>query len=84
VLADAVDKIRGYLSDPANRDANLYYEDKFALIWNINNSIRGFSLMGCIAGCHVGDPGKPYGKRRHSAQVRHAFHGGALKLRFAK
>ena len=53
------------LSDPKDKggDDNVYYEDKFALIWNINNSIKNFSQMGCMAACHVGEPGKPYGNK---------------------
>ena len=33
------------LTDPKDKggDDNLYYEDKLALIWNINNSIKGFT-----------------------------------------
>ena len=38
-------------------DDNVYYEDKFALIWNINNSIKGFSQQGCMTACHAGEPG---------------------------
>jgi Ethylbenzene dehydrogenase len=58
------------LSDQNDKggDNNLYYEDKFALIWNINNSIRGFSQMGCMAACHVGEPGKLYGNKYLSSE----------------
>ncbi len=53
------------LSDPNDKggDNNLYYEDKFAMIWNINHSIKGFSQLGCMAACHMGEPGKPYGNK---------------------
>src|SRR3954454_25290795 len=53
------------LSDPNDKggDDNIYYEDKFALLWNINNSIKNFSQMGCMAACHVGEPGKPFGNK---------------------
>lgn len=53
------------LSDPANKggDDNVYYEDKWSIIWNINNSIAGFDKMGCGAFCHAGEPGKPYGNK---------------------
>jgi len=53
------------LSDPDDKggDNNLYYEDKFALIWSIDNSIKGFDQYGCMATCHVGEPGKPYGNK---------------------
>jgi Ethylbenzene dehydrogenase len=53
------------VSDPDDKggDNNKFYEDKFALIWNIGNSIKNFSQMGCMATCHVGEPGKPYGNK---------------------
>jgi Ethylbenzene dehydrogenase len=53
------------LVDPNDKggDDNLYYEDKFALIWNIGNSIKNFTTLGCMAACHVGEPGKPYGNK---------------------
>jgi Ethylbenzene dehydrogenase len=53
------------LVDPNDKggDDNLYYEDKFALIWNIGNSIKNFSTLGCMAACHVGEPGKPFGNK---------------------
>jgi hypothetical protein len=53
------------LVDPNDKggDDNLYYEDKLALIWNIGNSIKNFSTLGCMATCHVGEPGKPYGNK---------------------
>ena len=35
-------------------DDNVYYEDKFAILWNIGNSIKGFSDQGCMAACHAG------------------------------
>jgi len=53
------------LSDPDDKggDNNKYYEDKFALIWNINNSIKGFDSQGCFALCHAGEQGKPFGNK---------------------
>jgi hypothetical protein len=53
------------LTDPKDKggDDNLYYEDKFALIWNINNSIKDFSQQGCMTACHAGEPGKPFGNK---------------------
>jgi len=53
------------LKDPKDQggDDNLYYEDKIALLWNINNSIKGFAQQGCMAACHAGEPGKPYGNK---------------------
>ena len=44
-------------------DDNVYYEDKFAMIWNIGNSIKNFGQVGCAATCHAGEPGKPYGNK---------------------
>ncbi|MBI3949534.1 MAG: ethylbenzene dehydrogenase [Acidobacteria bacterium] len=45
-------------------DDNVYYEDKLAFIWNIDNSIVGFNEgAGCFALCHAGEPGKPYGNK---------------------
>jgi hypothetical protein len=53
------------LADPKDKggDDNLYYEDKIALLWNINNSIKNFTQMGCMAACHAGEPGKPFGNK---------------------
>jgi hypothetical protein len=53
------------LVDPNDKggDDNVYYEDKFALIWNIAGSIKGFNEQGCMALCHAGEPGKPYGNK---------------------
>lgn len=52
------------LKDPDDKggDNNKYYEDKTALIWDING-ITGFQEQGCMATCHVGEPGKPYGNK---------------------
>ncbi len=50
------------LKDPDDKggDNNKYYEDKFAIIWNINTP--AFDQRGCFAGCHVGE-GKPFGNK---------------------
>lgn len=58
------------LSDPDDKggDNNLYYEDKMALLWSINDSIDKFPRQGCGVTCHLseeGDP-KPYGNK-HTA-----------------
>jgi len=52
------------LVDPDNKggDENVYYEDKWAFIWPINNSIKGFDQQGCGPMCHVGQ-GKPFGNK---------------------
>ena len=54
------------LADPNDKggDNNVYYEDKMAVIWNIDNSIFGFNeRFSCQAACHAGEPGKPYGNK---------------------
>jgi hypothetical protein len=56
------------LSDPENTggDDNMWYEDKFAFIWPINNSIDGFEEEGCFMACHSGDDddtGKAFGNK---------------------
>jgi hypothetical protein len=53
------------LSDPDDLggDNNVYYEDKLAVIWPINDSIEGFSERGCGTACHEGEDPKPYGNK---------------------
>ena len=50
------------LKDPNDKggDNNLYYEDKMAMIWNVNSP--AFETKGCMAACHTGE-GKPYGNK---------------------
>jgi hypothetical protein len=52
------------LVDPKNKggDDNVYYEDKWAMLWPINNSVKGFAQNGCLVACHVGE-GKPFGNK---------------------
>jgi hypothetical protein len=52
------------LKDPNDKggDDNLYYEDKWSIIWNINDSIAEFNQKGCAVFCHVGE-GKPFGNK---------------------
>ena len=52
------------LSDPNDKggDNNVYYEDKWAMIWSIGNSIKKFDTEGCGPMCHIGE-GKPYGNK---------------------
>jgi len=52
------------LTDPADKggDDNVYYEDKWAMLWPIDNSIKAFDKEGCMALCHK-DQGKPYGNK---------------------
>lgn len=47
----------------ADQDENTYYEDKLAMIWDINDSIVGFNTAGCFTTCHAGEAGKPYGNK---------------------
>jgi ethylbenzene dehydrogenase len=50
------------LADPSDKggDNNLYYEDKWAMIWNINSPT--FEQRGCFSACHTGE-GKPFGNK---------------------
>jgi hypothetical protein len=52
------------LADPQDKggDDNIYYEDKWAMIWPIANSIKGFEEKGCAVLCHEGQ-GKPFGNK---------------------
>jgi len=52
------------LKDPADKggDDNVYYEDKWAMIWPIGNSVKAWDKEGCAALCHTGE-GKPYGNK---------------------
>ncbi len=53
--------------DPNDKggDNNTVYEDKFAMIWSINNSIKNFETTGCFVACHAGENSdkKPYGNK---------------------
>jgi hypothetical protein len=57
------------LKDPNDKggDDNVYYEDKWAMIWNINDSIVNFDKKGCAVACHVGE-GKPFGNKYLSSE----------------
>ncbi|MBI3160744.1 MAG: ethylbenzene dehydrogenase [Chloroflexi bacterium] len=60
------------LKDPNDKggDNNLWYEDKFAMIWPINNSIPDFETLGCFTACHEGDTpdAKPFGNKYTAAE----------------
>lgn len=60
------------IKDPDDKggDNNLVYEDKFAMIWNINNSITNFEKGGCSLACHDGENSdiKPYGNKYTDAE----------------
>jgi hypothetical protein len=53
------------LNDPDDKggDNNKYYEDKLAIIWNVNHTIKGFGEQGCMVACHAGEEGKPFGNK---------------------
>jgi len=47
-------------------DETEFYEDKWAVIWPISNSIKGFEEQGCAVMCHEGQ-GKPFGNKYTSS-----------------
>jgi hypothetical protein len=53
----------------ANKDStghdNTYYEDKFAMFWNI--STEGFAEEGCMIACHLNEPGDSSAGRKYTA-----------------
>lgn len=54
------------LTDPDDKggDNNVYYEDKFSMLWPIGNSVPEFAEKGCATGCHIDDgTGKPFGNK---------------------
>ena len=65
------------LVDPADKggDDNVYYEDKWAMLWPINNSVKGFETKGCAVACHVGE-GKPFGNKytRSEGEILDMWH----------
>ncbi len=65
------------LKDPADKggDDNIYYEDKWAMLWPINNSVKGFDVKGCAVACHIGE-GKPYGNKytRSEGEIMDMWH----------
>lgn len=53
------------LGDPNDKggDDNLYYEDKWAMLWPVNEeTAKPFAKEGCAMACHEGE-GKPYGNK---------------------
>ncbi len=36
-----------------NKIREAFYEDKFAMLWNVNNSVTDFNSKGCYATCHT-------------------------------
>ncbi len=55
----------------ANKDStghdNTYYEDKFAMWWNI--STKGFEEEGCMIACHLNEPGDKSAGRKYTASA---------------
>ncbi len=39
--------------ESGNKIREAFYEDKFAMLWNINNSVTDFNEKGCYATCHT-------------------------------
>lgn len=53
------------LKDPADKggDDNMYYEDKWAMLWPVNAATaKVFDKEGCAMACHEGET-KPYGNK---------------------
>ncbi len=53
------------LKDPADKggDDNVYYEDKWAMLWPTNEAtVKVFDKEGCAMACHEGET-KPYGNK---------------------
>lgn len=65
------------LKDPADKggDDNVYYEDKWAMLWPIGNSVKGFETKGCAVMCHTGE-GKPFGNKytRSEGEISDMWH----------
>jgi hypothetical protein len=64
------------LKDPANKggDDNIYYEDKWAVLWPAS-PVRNFDRQGCTVACHTGE-GKPYGNKytRDEGEILDMWH----------
>ncbi|RPI91311.1 MAG: ethylbenzene dehydrogenase [Chloroflexi bacterium] len=60
------------VTDPNDKggDNNTAYEDKFSMIWSIEDSIQGFETTGCFVACHAGENSdvKPYGNKYTNAE----------------
>jgi hypothetical protein len=54
------------VKDPADKgnDDTKFHGDKVSVMWNINDSIFGFTdKFSCTSVCHGGEKGKPYGNK---------------------
>ncbi len=54
----------GKAIDPTVTKRKPFYEDKMAMLWNINNSVSGWSSATCYRSCHTGLPAAD-GSSRH-------------------
>ena len=57
---------------------NTYYEDKFAIFWNINT--RGFEKKGCAIACHMKEDGKVNGVLDKSAGRKYTNAGETIDM----
>ncbi len=66
----------------ANKDDtghdNTYYEDKFAILWDINSD--GFAEKGCNAACHRADDGKVNGIKTKSPARKYTKPGQTIDM----
>jgi hypothetical protein len=70
------------LNDGSDHDENSFYEDKFAFIWNVNNTIVGFNEgAGCFATCHAGEANKAYGNKynQNAGEVGDIWHWKSVR-----
>lgn len=66
------------IRDPADKggDNNVAYEDKWSMMWPIDNdSVKAFEKEGCAVLCHEGE-GKPYGNKytRKAGELADMWH----------
>ncbi len=57
---------------------NTYYEDKFAMFWNINT--RGFEKKGCAISCHMNENGMNNGVLDKSAGRKYTRKGETIDM----
>ncbi len=50
-----------------NKTRDAFYEDKFAILWDVNNSTVGWPAATCFATCHEGLPAADGGARHYTA-----------------
>lgn len=69
------------LSTSTEHDENTYYEDKFAMIWDIN--VSGFQQAGCFVTCHAGEKpaGSSYGNKytRNPGELGDIWHWKSVR-----